>query len=177
MESRAWHFSLRVGKISDGQIWQKDKAQSLAPFSAISRIIAIGAIAILLQWNVGNADPQLPMKGIYKLPLQGSYGNDSGCNALSNREPVSDDMRYITKDEYKGWESSCSFVAAFEGWSREGDKSWTVVTSCGAEGMAYSELITVHEQSDLGPGERTVTITDERSFTPDNEPVVLKACK
>ena len=138
-------------------------------------LILVAAFAVGAS-NITSAEPQLPIKGSYKLPLQGSYGNESGCNALKEREPVSDDMQYLTSEEYKGWESSCSFLAAYEGWIHTDDRAWTVIASCSAEGVAYSELMTIHEQKDVD-GNLTVTVTNQQSATADNEPVQLKLCK
>jgi hypothetical protein len=139
-------------------------------------LIKATAISVLLLGTASTVSAQTssPIKEGYRLPLQGAYGNEPGCNSLRLREPVTDDMQYVTGDEYKGWESSCSFAFAYEGWASENDKSWTVITSCGAEGTAYSELLSVHEHKDLVSGELTLTI--KRSGQ-GSEPVVLKFCK
>jgi hypothetical protein len=134
-------------------------------------LIKATALGVLLIGTAGTVFGRThsPIKEGYRLPLQGAYGNEPGCNSLRLWEPVTDDMQYVTGDEFKGWESSCSFAFAYEGWASENNKSWTVITSCEVEGTAYSELLSVHEHKDLVSGELTLTI--KRSGQ-GSEPVV-----
>lgn len=125
-------------------------------------------LAKLLICNPVVAETRPPLEGFYKLPLNGTYGNDSGCNSMTGQEPVSDDLAVLLPDEYREWETSCRFVAAYQGDSeniQEGSTVWTAITSCVGEGEAGSGLITIHHSAD------SVTITEG-----DKEPKSLHRC-
>jgi hypothetical protein len=131
------------------------------------------AAAILWVSDAASAEVKPPIDGSYKLPLEGNYGNDSGCNALADDGEWGDDMLYITSKTYRGWESRCHFVQAFGDFEpSHGTRAWTVVASCDVEGIPYSRLFTIWEQ----PNEMKVTIVDE-SAPSDEEAVMLKRCK
>ena len=131
------------------------------------------AAAVLGVTGLASAELKTPTEGSYNLPLKGSYGNNSGCNALAeNWDAADDDMLYITSETYRGWESGCHYVHAFGEFEPSyGTRAWTVFASCSGEGIPCSQLLTVWEQ----PNEKKVTIIDEP--TPAYErPVELSRC-
>jgi hypothetical protein len=132
-------------------------------------MLSLTCLSLLLTVRPGSAEEERssrgPLSTSYKLPLHGNYGNASGCNALTDKEPVSDDMTYLTPDEYKGWEWGGGFAFAYESASDEDNKDWTVILACGGEGESYSSLVSISEQKSPQGGQFTVTITENDKST------------
>ena len=137
------------------------------------KIYVLSAFLLFAGNQLAIADVRPPVKEFYKLPLNGNYGNDSGCNAIADKEPVSDDMQYLSSEEFNRWETNCRFVAAYELSGEDNERAWTVITACSVEGDTYSELISVKEWKDFASGDLRVTVTSNR----DELPVELTQCK
>ncbi len=143
--------------------------------------VLIGSLGLSIAAVLGIAGPasaemKPPSEDLYELPLKGTYGNKDGC--AKEGEAVGDGRLYITSTHYGGWEWSCDFVYASgkskpnDGDGRVWDRVWTVITSCGGEGIpSESGLITVWED----PEAMKLTILDSNAPRGE-EPIVLNRC-
>src|SRR5688572_29691877 len=82
------------------------------------------------------------------LPLQGIFGNPSGCAFFLTGERSSDDVVVLTPDTFTTFGSGCYFEQLIEG----GENGFTIAASCTAEGEERStdETVVVIDQGEAG---------------------------
>lgn len=104
------------------------------------------------------------------LPLQGTYGNASGCDRLGR-----DDRLSVSKDGLEGWETSCSFIDITSVADEFSDTTtlgaWSIRMVCHSEGISYPEDVLIVEGRDMD-GKQTLVL----SYSVDDQNT-LHLCK
>jgi len=112
-----------------------------------------------------------PAHSEVKFNIKGIYGDKSGCKIANGQKLKGERGVSISSKGYSGHEWQCKIVWAHKEAGENiaayhGSTVWSVITMCAGEGEAYSQLLSIQQNTE------TVIIRNG-----SNDPVILGLCK